>query len=136
MKDFRSHCQLASKASLSSAKVKVRHESCSLGVVKDDAERLTVAGTHPAHAVTQVDAIEAARALYRSMMHREDHAVALAERHNLDARLHAGSLFREYEFATGEVSSRCREQKRDLQREDMLAIEILMQAVVVTLAIL
>src|SRR5689334_14161658 len=90
---------------------------------------------YPAHAMAQVDAIPAFRALHWPMMDREDHAVSLAERHHLSVRLLARSLLREHEFAAREVVSRHREEEGDLQWEDVLAIEILMQAVVIALAI-
>ena len=42
----------------------------SSGVVEDDAERVAVAGAQPADAVAQVDAVDAARALHRPVVHR------------------------------------------------------------------
>src|SRR5215475_2972447 len=69
------------------------------------------------------------------MMDREDDAVPLPERHHFNARLLARSLLREHEFTAREVVSWHRQEEGDLQREDMLAIEILMQAVVIALAI-
>src|SRR5215472_17250593 len=81
--------------------------------------------------MAHVDAVDAARALHRSMMHGEDHALALRERHDFGARLHARPLLREHEFAAGEILARPRQQKSDLQRKNVLAVEILMQAIVV-----
>src|SRR5215475_10480198 len=69
------------------------------------------------------------------MMDREDDAVPLPERHHFNARLLARSLLREHEFTAREVVSWHRQEEGDLQREDMLAIEILMQAVVIALVI-
>ncbi len=112
-----------------------RHGFGSCGVMKDDADCMALAGADPAHPMAQVDAIHAARALHRSMMDREDHPVSLAERYDLSARLLAWTLLREHEFATREVLLRDRQEEGDLQREDMLAIEILMQAVVIALAV-
>src|SRR5262245_4146334 len=82
------------------------HRVCSHGVVENDADCMALARAYSAHAMAQVDAIHAARALHRPMMDREDHAVSLAERHNLSARLHTRSLLREHEFAAREVVSR------------------------------
>ena len=48
------------------------------GVVKDDAGGMPAPGAHAAHAVAQVHAIDAARALHRAVVDREDHRVALA----------------------------------------------------------
>src|SRR5689334_22482678 len=86
--------------------------------------------------MSHVDAIESARALRRPNMHRKGHAVALAKRHDLSPRLHAWTLFGQHEFATGEIAIRLGQQDRDLQRKDMLAIEILMQAVIIARPIL
>ena len=78
------------------------------GIVEDDADRLALPGAHPAHTMAQVDTIPAFRALHWPMMHREDDAVSLAERHYLSARLHTRSLLREHEFAAREVVPRHR----------------------------
>ena len=70
------------------------------------------------------------------MVDRKDPGSAPAERDHLGARLHARPLLGEHEFAAQEVSSRRGQEKSGLQREDVLAVEILMQAVVVALAVL
>ena len=49
-----------------------------LRVVEDDAQRMAPAVADAAHAVAHVDAIDAARALHRPVMHRKDHRFALA----------------------------------------------------------
>ena len=49
-----------------------------LRVVKDDAQRVAPAVADAADAVAHVDAIDAARALHRPVMHRKDHRFALA----------------------------------------------------------
>ena len=55
-----------------------------------------------------VDAVGAARPLHRPFAHREDHAVALAEAHDLGARLHARPLLGQHELAAGKVALRAR----------------------------
>ena len=96
-----------------------------------------MAGVYPAHAMAQVDPAEnPRRALHRPMMHGKGHRVALTQRHHLGARLHARPLLGQHEFAAGEIAARFRQQDRDLQREHMLAIEVLMQAIVVAFAVL
>src|SRR5258705_2024812 len=84
----------------------------------------------------QVDPIRAARSLYRTMMYREGHSVTLAQRNYLWPRLHAGTLFGKYEFASGEIPSRLRQQDSYLYWEDMFTVEVLVQTVVITFAIL
>ena len=82
-----------------------------------------------------VNAVSPARALDRPMVHREYGRLTTAQRHDLGPRLHARTLLGEHQLAAGEVRSRLGQQDHDLQREHMLAIEILMQAVVVTGAV-
>ena len=62
--------------------------------------------------------------------------LALPQRHDLGARLHARALLGQHELAAREIALRLGQQERDLQRKHMLAVEILMQAVVVALAVL
>ncbi len=95
-----------------------------------------MAGTHPADAMAQVNAIEPARALHRPVMHSKDHRIALPQRHHLGPRLHPRPLLGQHELAAGEIAPWFRQQDRDLQRKHVLAIEVLVQAVVVALAIL
>ena len=101
----------------------------SCGVVKDHSQRVAVTGAQATDPVAHVDAEAAARPPHRPMMHREDHALALRKRHDLGARLHARPLLRENEFASGEILARPRQQERDLQRKDEIAVEVLMQAI-------
>jgi hypothetical protein len=72
--------------------------------VEDDAERMPVPGANAADAVPQVHAIEAFRALDRAMANREDNAVALFQRDNFGARLHARTLLSQDEFAAAEIA--------------------------------
>jgi hypothetical protein len=46
---------------------------------------------------------DAARPLHRSIPHREDHGVALTERHHLRPRLHPGPLLGQHELAAVEL---------------------------------
>src|SRR6185437_16962081 len=104
----------------------------SFGIMEDHADGVTAAGTQAAHAMPEVDAIGAARAMHRAVMHGERNRVSLLERNHLGARLHARTLLGQHELATLEITAGLGQQDRDLQREDMLAIEVLMQAIVVT----
>src|SRR5665213_1068291 len=108
----------------------------SLRVVKDHAEGMAVAGTDPADAMAEINAIVSARPRDRPVMHSKSHRIALRQRHHFRPRLHARPLLRQHEFAAGEISSRFRQQDRDLQREYVFTVEILMQAIVVAFAIL
>src|SRR5437868_587426 len=86
--------------------------------------------------MTEIYAINAARTLDRPIVHREDNAVSLAQRHYLYTRLHARPLLGHHKLASMEVSPRFREKNCQLQREDVLSIEILMKTVVISRSIL
>ncbi len=75
------------------------------------------------------------RSLHRPVTHRKDHPVPQPERHDVDPRLLARPLLREHELAAREIATRHREQQGDLQREDVLTVDVLMQAVVVALPV-
>ena len=104
--------------------------------MKDDAQCVAAAGSHTADTVANVDAVEAARSLHWSVPDREDDAVAAAERDDLDARLHPRPLLGEDELAAGEVRAGLLQEYRDLEREDMFAVQVLMQTVEVIRAVL
>jgi hypothetical protein len=57
-----------------------------------DPGRVSLPRTDPAHAVAHVKPTGAARATDRSMVDRKDRALALRQRHDLGARLHARAL--------------------------------------------
>src|SRR5258708_40025798 len=61
------------------------------GIMKDDAERITVTAAHSADAVTQVDAVAAPDAAHRAMVDGEDHIAAPQQDHG-GTRLHARPL--------------------------------------------
>src|SRR5262249_55546534 len=84
----------------------------------------------------QVDPIDTARAFDRAVVHREDHAVTLAQRRYLSTRLHSRALLVEDELAAREILSRFPQQDGNLTRKDERAIDVLMQAVIVAFAIL
>jgi hypothetical protein len=97
--------------------------------MKDDPERMALARPQSRHPMSHVYAIDAPRARNRAMVHGEDHALSLAQGNDLGARLHAGALLGQDKLAAGEVDAWLCEQDRDLQGENMLAVEVLMQAV-------
>jgi hypothetical protein len=99
--------------------------------MEDDTERVTMPRANAAYAVSKIGPIHTARTLHRTVMDGEDNRVALPERHDFWPRLHARALLGEHELATREVTFGFGQQNRDLERENVLAVEILMQAVVI-----
>jgi len=81
--------------------------------------------------MAQVDPVHPSRALHRSLAHREDNAISLEERNYFGPGLHPGALLRHHELTPGKILLRLGEQDRDLQRENVLTVDILMQTVVV-----
>ena len=82
-------------------------------------------------AVTEVHAINILRTLDRTLMNREDDGVALAQRYDHRPRLHTWPLLRQYKFAASEISLRFRQQDCELKRKNVLAVEVLMEAIVI-----
>jgi hypothetical protein len=73
--------------------------------------------------------VGALRALHRSVVDRKGDSIALLERHDLGAALHAWPLFGQDELAACEVLVRLGEDDRDLDRECQICVEVLVEAV-------
>jgi hypothetical protein len=86
--------------------------------------------------MAEIDSVEAACALHWPAVDRKHNCVTLLQRHHRGTRLHARALLSEHELTTLEIFPRFAEENRHLERENMLAIAILMQAVVIILAVL
>lgn len=104
-------------------------------VVKDEAHRVPPPRAQAAHAVSHRHAVGAARARHRALVDREDHGLALRERYDFGARLHARALLGQHELAAGEVLARPAQQHRELQRKLQVAVQVLVQAVVVAFVV-
>jgi hypothetical protein len=104
--------------------------------MEDDAKRCAVARMNGADTMAKDDTVVAARASYWAKANREDNGIAACQLRYRWSRLHPGALFRQNELATDKVLARLREKDRDLKRENMLAVKVLMQAIVTALLIL
>ncbi len=102
--------------------------------MKYDAEGVAAAGANAAHAMPHSDTIHPARATGRTVVHGKNDGIALAERHHLGARLHARALLSEDKFSSREGSRR-REQDGHLKRKDKIAINVLVETVIIAGAI-
>lgn len=60
--------------------------------------------SHPAHAMAECGAVDAARALHRALMHGEHIGITLPERHDRGAGLHARPLLGDDELAALEIA--------------------------------
>jgi hypothetical protein len=104
--------------------------------VKNDTGGVAVARANTAHAMPQVYTVRTARTLHWAVMDRDHRSVALMQWQHERSRLHARALLGHHELATFEIAARLRQQYHHLQRENMLAVQILVQAVVVVGAVL
>ena len=64
-------------------------------------------------------------------MNSEDNAVPTSKRHNHRSRLHARPLLRHHKLAPCKVLTGFRQQYRELKRKHVLAVQVLMQAIVI-----
>src|SRR5258708_3875403 len=97
---------------------------------------MTVPRPDAADAVAQVYTIRAALALHRPVVNCKNNAVSLTKRHHHWTALHTRALLRHDELTTGEVRVGVGQKNCQLEREDMLTVEVLVQAVVVVDSIL
>ena len=101
------------------------------GVVEDDTRGVASTGKDSAHSVPHVYSVDSPCAADGAVVDGKDYGVALAKGDDNGAGLHAGALFGHYKFAAGEVAARFGQEQSKLQREDVVAVEVLMEAVVI-----
>src|SRR5215472_5206975 len=97
---------------------------------------MTMSPADAANAVPEIYPICAASALHGTMMNCEHDAVALTKRDHHRSRLHPRPLLCHHEFAAGKILIGFGQQDRQLKREYVRAIEVLMQAVIIVGSIL
>src|ERR1700674_5118876 len=107
----------------------------SLRIMEYYANRVPMPRAQAAHAMAKIDAIDPTRPLHGPVVDSEHHSITLAQEHHFGARLHARPLFCHDEFSPGKVAPRLGKQNRDLNREHVFTVEILMQAVVIAFAV-
>src|SRR5579883_204991 len=108
----------------------------SAGIVEDDAQREAPAGQQPAHSVPQVHAVPAAAAANGAIARGEDDRLALFQRRRLPARLRPRPLLQQQELAAGVILASPAEGERHLDGEGHVAVQVLVQAVVVACLVL
>jgi hypothetical protein len=104
--------------------------------MENDADCMTMSRPDAADPVPEIDAIHATVTLHRAIVNCEHNAISLSKRHHYWPRLHTRPLLGHHEFAAREVFVGFRQQNGELERENMLAIEVLVQAVVIVGAVL
>jgi hypothetical protein len=96
-------------------------------IVKDQTHGVAVPAAHKADT--------AALARNRTLVYGEGHGIALMQRHYIGALI-AGTALGHDELAPREILAGLRQQDGNLHWKHMFAIQILMQAIVIALAIL
>src|SRR5689334_11257566 len=104
----------------------------SISVVEDNSQGMALTCLHLTHTVSHVNAISPARCANRPMVNGKRHGIALPKRNHRGPRLHPWTLLCQHELAALEIMVGLRQQDRNLEGEDVLPVEVLMQAVVVT----
>jgi hypothetical protein len=84
----------------------------------------------------EIHAIHTSSTLHRTIVNGEHYTIAPTKWYHLGPGLHSRALLRHDELATIEVPTGLREEDRQLQREDMFSIEVLVQAVVIACTVL
>src|SRR4051812_22395912 len=97
---------------------------------------MPVARPQTANPVPHIDPVDTPCSLHRALMYRENHAIALLKRHDLHSRLHARPLLGQHKLTARKVFLWFREQESYLQRENMFAVKVLVQAIIIVLAVL
>jgi hypothetical protein len=100
-------------------------------IVENDAKRVSVSRPDTAHAVSQIHTVHAIVAVDRAITNREYNAVSLSKRHNHRSGLHTRPLFRHNKFTAGKIFRAFRQQDCELKREHMVAVQVLVQTVVI-----
>ncbi len=104
--------------------------------MKNNPNGITLPRPYPADAMAQVHPIRATRPLHGPVVNGKDNRVALTKWHHHRSTLHSRTLFSHNKLAPGKVSAGVRQQNGQLKREDMLAIKVLVQAVVIVHTVL
>src|SRR5271165_5642712 len=98
-------------------------------VVKNDAGSVAETGPQMAHSMPQVHAVRTSSALYRAVTDGDHCSVSLTQRQHKRSRLHSRALLGHHELAALEVPPRLRKQDHELERKNVLPVQVLMQAV-------
>ena len=99
--------------------------------MENDPQRVPLPSAKAAHPMAHVHSMNAAPARHRTITNRKHERISTLEGHHHRSRLHARALLGQDKFAAGEIALRFRQKDCELKWENMLAIQILMQAVVI-----
>src|SRR5262245_61331659 len=99
--------------------------------MEDQAQTISLAGPKAADAVAHHHTVIAARTSHRPVAGGEEDTLAFFHTDGLGARLGAGALFVEQEFAAAVITPVLVQDAGSLQGKGYLAVQILMQAVVI-----
>src|ERR1700756_4664052 len=83
--------------------------------------------------MSKISPIRAADSSGWSMTHREGDAITLLQTHHLGPRLHPRALLDQDDFAAGKIFARFRQEKRNLNRKNILPVDVLVQGIPIAL---
>jgi hypothetical protein len=101
-------------------------ERHSLGVMENDSHGVPASRPDATDSVPEIHPVGSASSLHRAVVNGKNHPVALLELRYFGPRLHAWPLFSQHKLSSGEILIYARKQERNLERENELAIQILM----------
>jgi len=108
----------------------------SLRVVKYQSHRVSHAASNPTHTMAHDNTTKAPFSYSGTLIDGENHGVPLTQRDDLHTLLASRCTFSHHELAAEKILTGLGQQDRDLQWKNMLAVEVLMQTVVVALSVL
>jgi hypothetical protein len=94
-----------------------------------------MSGAKAADSVSQINTIGSLGSLNRAMADGKSNSVALLQAHNFGARLHPGTLLGQHELASGEILPGHGKKESYLNREDIFAVNVLVQRIPVAFII-
>jgi hypothetical protein len=98
----------------------------SIGIMKNDAHRVTLPRPQSADAMSKIYTVDTPRPLPRALVHGESHGVSLTQWDDFRPGLHPWTLFGQDELAAREISLRLGQKKGHLNRKNMFPVQILM----------
>src|SRR5258708_28067767 len=127
---------VSSEGATSAKRSSIFLEGHSLGVMENDSHRVPTSRSDATDSMLEIHAVSSTSSLHRTVVNCEKHPVALLELRYFGPRLHAWPLLSQPKLSSGEIFTRACKQERNLERENEIAIQVLMQGVEVARVVL
>ena len=103
--------------------------------MEDDPHSISMSGAKPTDSVTQINTIGSLDSLNWAMTDGKSNPIALLQAHHFGAGLHPRTLLGQYELASGEILAGYGKKESDLNRENIFAVNVLVQRIPVALIV-